>query len=323
MNDVIKNLQKNVLRNVYFYLVAFFLVFISVNALLVFKLNLLSLPIIFSLIVMFMGQVFIFTPFSCAYPLYVFSFLSTIAISMLIWMARHTPYEIVYLTSYGIVVALMIASSFIVHWLTRKKIVIIPMVPMFSVFFFGLSIVLSSSQTVSSTTFDGLFLLTLVLFTITSTLGLNIAYRTMVLKRDVGIGDRNKYLRKTKDDLIEYADDDAHADIDLLIYYFSSSLDSFVYGDFDRSFMDAYKIVFDSRGTAFKTIYTLPENKERRKHFTNIRNNLSHARITEKKKEKNKDIQKLKELRKELFSETLDLLKIIRYEFIDAVLKKE
>jgi hypothetical protein len=151
----------------------------------------------------------------------------------------------------------------------------------------------------------------------------------MVLNRELKIRDRNEYLRKNKDDLLEkYTSADAEADIDLLMYYLSSSLDSFVYGDFDRSFMDAYKIIFDSRGTAFKTIYTLPENKDRRKHFTDIRDILSHACITEKKKgeketEEKKYIQKLKELKKGLFRETLELLKIVRFEFVEAALKKK
>jgi hypothetical protein len=283
----------------------------------------------FSVIVMFMGQVFLFTPFSVSYFFYIFSCFSVIAISMLFWIAQHTPYEAIYVTIYGIAVGFLVAIPFVVHWLTRKRIGTIPMVPMFSVFFFGLLIVLSTSQTASNTTFDTLFLLTIVLFIITSIFGLNITFRTMVLNRELGISDRNKYLRKTKDDLLEkYTNADTEADVDLLIYYLSSSLDSFVYGDFDRSFMDAYKIAFDSNGKAFKTIYILPENKERSDDFADIRHNLSHARITEKKKgkketEEKKDLQKLKELKKGLFRKTLDLLKIVRYEFIEVALKKE
>jgi hypothetical protein len=150
----------------------------------------------------------------------------------------------------------------------------------------------------------------------------------MVLNRKLGIRDRNNYLRKTKDDLFEKNTNvDARADIDLLMYYLSSSLDSFVDGDFERRFMDAFKII-DEKGTAFKTIYTLPISEDQWKRFKNIRNNLLHARITEDKKEEKENekkeyLRKLKELKKGLFRDTLDLLKMVRFEFIDVALKKD
>jgi len=228
--------------------------------------------------------------------------------------------------TYFVVVTALIAIPLAIHWLTKKRIEIIPVIPIFSIFFFGLLIALSNAKTMSSTSYDSLFLLTIVLFSLTSIFGLNITYRTMMLNRELKISDRNQYLRKTKDDLMKkYTNTDAHADIDLLIYYLSSSLDSFVNGNFERSYMDAFKII-DNQGKAFRTIYTLPMNEEQWKHLGDIRNNLSHAHITEGKKEgkeKKEDLQKLKELKKGLFRETLDILKIVRFQFIDTALKSK
>jgi hypothetical protein len=154
---------------------------------------------------------------------------------------------------------------------------------------------------------------------------MNLTFRTLTVNKKLGVRDRNRYLRKTKDDLKKKAEKDVHADIDLLIYYLSSSLDSFIDGDFERSFMDAYKIAFDNRRKAFKTIYVLPEDKEREKHFSEIRNLLSHAHLEKRKKseedDETEDLQKLKDLKKKLFRETLELLKIVKDEFIDVALK--
>lgn len=285
-----------------------------------------SFLVMLSVIFMFIGQVLLLAPFGFSYPFYAFSFTEAIFISVLIWFSSHMPFSELTLLIYFVVVAILIAVPLLIHWLTKKRIETIPMIPTFSIFFFGLLIVLSNAKTVSSTSYDSLFLLTIVLFILTSIFGLNIAYRTMILNRELKISDRNQYLRKTKDDLLKkYTNTDTHADIDLLIYYFSSSLDSFIYGDFDTSYMDAFKII-DNQGTAFKTIYTLPMNEEQWKHLKGIRNNLSHARITEDKKEETEEreeLQKLKELKKGLFRETLDILKIVRFQFIDIALKNK
>lgn len=286
-----------------------------------------SLLVMLSVIVMFIGQVLLLTPFGFSYPFYAFSFTEAVFISVLIWFSSHMPFsELTVLIYFVVVVAALTVVPLLIHWLTKKRIETIPMIPTFSIFFFGLLIALSNAKTVSSTSYDSLFLLTIVLFILTSIFGLNIAYRTMILNRELKISDRNQYLRKTKDDLLKkYTNTYAHADIDLLIYYFSSSLDSFIYGDFDTSYMDAFKII-DNQGTAFKTIYTLPMNEEQWKHLKGIRNNLSHARITEDKKEETEEkeeLQKLKELKKGLFLETLDILKIVRFQFIDIALKNK
>jgi len=324
--DTIEHLKNHILRNIYPYFLVFILVFTLVNILLIFRFNLLFISIMFSFVMMFLGQMLLLTPFSASYPFYVFSCFSVTTISVLYWIARLLPYSDVSLVIYVAIVILLVAVPLGVHLFTRKRIGTGHMVPAFSIFFFGLLLTFGISQPIESSTQNSLFVLTIILFIITSILGLNLSFRTMILNRKLGIRDRNNYLRKTKDDLLKkYTDENVHADIDLLIYYLSSSVDSFVDGDFERSFMDSYKIAFDNQRKAFKTIYILPENKEREKHFSEIRNLLSHAHLSNKNKteeeEEKKALQKLKELKKGLFSETLDLLKIVRYEFIEMALK--
>jgi len=320
-----KRLTNSLLRIVYPIFIIFILIFISVNALLGFSFNLLSISNMVTIIAMFMGQVLLLTPFSIAYPFYFFSCFCGTTISMLFWLARITPSIPVYLVSLSI----LIVVPLVVHLYTRTRIQTIPMLRMFSIFFFALLIIFGVSQTPTISNFDALFQVTIVLFVLISIFGLNLTFRTMVLNKELKIRDGNNYLRKAKEDLLEkFTSDDAHAEIDLLMYYLSSSIDSFIDGDFERSFMDAYKIAFDNKRKAFKTIYVLPEAKEQNGRFAEIRDNLSHAHVRERKKgkeepEKKEYLKKLKEVKKKLFRDTLDLLKIIRYDFIDAALKEE
>jgi hypothetical protein len=325
--NLVGRLKRHALRNFYLYFMAFILVFVSVNFVLIFRFNLLFIAVMFSFFMMFMGQILPLTPYSASYAFYVFSCFSVTSISVLYWIARHAPYSDIYLVAYVGIVAVLVGIPLAIHFLTRKRMGTIPMVPVFSIFFFALLITFGISQPIESGTQDMLFGLTIVLFALVSIFGLNITFRNMVLNRKLGIMDKNRYLRKTKEALLDkYTNADTHADIDLLMYYLSSSFDSFVEGDFERSYMDAYKIVFDLNGKAFKEIYVLPENKERQKHFTDIRHLLSHAHISQKKKEKEKDekaLQKLKELKKGIFKENLDLLKTVKDEFIEMALKAE
>jgi hypothetical protein len=153
------------------------------------------------------------------------------------------------------------------------------------------------------------------------------SFRTVMLNRKLKIRTKNSYLRKTKENLLEkYTTADAHDDIGLVMYYLSSSIESFIDGDFERSFMDAFKII-DEKGTAFKNICSCSLADDKWDYYSDIRNNLSHARIKEKKEkkkaEKKEQLKKLKEIKKRLFQDTLDLLGIVNDEFIDVALKKE
>jgi hypothetical protein len=321
--DVLEHFKRMLLRNTYTLLVVAFLIVMLSYSLTRISINSpLSYVLVFAVVITLLGQVLLLGPFGFSHPFYVFSFVEANFISLLIWLPNHISNSELGVPIYFGVAALLIAIPFAIHWVTKKKNGIFSLIPIFSIFLFGLLIILSNAQNVSITSFDMLFLLTVVLFALTSVLGMNMTYRTLMLNRELKIRDRNHYLRKTKEDLLgKYKAPDAEPDIDLLLYYLSSSLESFVYGDLDRSFMDAFKII-DNKGTAFKTIYTLQLDEKQWKHLKDIRDRLSHARIRQNKKEEEKEmLQTLKELRKTLFQETLEVLKIVQFKFIGVALE--
>jgi regulator of replication initiation timing len=326
---VFTRLRKNLLSNVNVYFVLFSIAFIVVNVLLIFRFNLLFISIAVTVCMMLIGQMLLTTTLSITYVFYMFSCFSVQAISLLYWIARHVPNTDVYLAVYGLVAASLVAIPLVVHLFTRKRLEDFPMVPTFSIFFVGLLLTLGLSQTIEGSASDTFFGLTMLLFSITSIIGLNMSWRTLILYRELGISDRAKFMRNIKDEFLKRtSNEDTRNDVDLLMYYLRLSLDSFVEGNFDDSFMNAYKIAFDLNGKAFKAIYVLPENKDRQKRFSEIRHRLSHARISEKKtketkEEKKKDLQKLKDAQKRLFQDNLDILRIVKSEFIEAALKKE
>jgi len=313
-------LKKALLRNFHFYLIVALFIYITLSFLTWASLDPWFITLMVVIIIMFMGQVFVITPFSLAYRFYLVSCQVSIAYSMLIWISHHPPFIDIYV----IIVGALVLIIYFFHTWTREWLRTFPMTQVFSIFFFGLLIVLSDPKATPTTSYDMLFGLTIALFTLVAILGLNMAYRTMTLNKELKISDRIEYVRICKEKLVRKYED-AEADIDLLMYYFSSSLDYFIEGDFEKSFMEAYKIVFDSRGTAFKTIYTLPNVEERGKGVTEIRNILSHAHVKSKPKEEKEseveELQKLKKVKKKLFDETLSLLKTVRFEFIEPALK--
>jgi hypothetical protein len=326
---ILNRLKEHALRNVYLYIVIFFLVIILTDILLVGNFSLSLISIIPSVIVILLGQILIFTTFSVAYFFYVGSFFSVLSFTLLYWMARHFPNDPLFYVFYLTAVSVIFIVPFAVHWYTKKRARIVPLIPLFSIAFFCFVFLFGVSGSIEASTVDKLFNVAMLLFIITSIFGFNSAWRTMILHRNLGISDRNKYLRKLEDDLLKkYDSEEEQVKVNMLIYYLSASLDSFVEGDFERSFMDGYKIAFDLNGKAFEMIYVLPTNDERQKHFSETRNLLSHARVSsrkkgiEKTKEEKYDFEKLKNLQKNLFGETLDLLKIVKKEFIEGALKK-
>jgi hypothetical protein len=198
-----------------------------------------------------------------------------------------------------------------------------PLIPIYSIFFFGLLIVLSASgsNSISSQNIGSFFNVTMLLFVITSIFGLNLTFRISELNYALKISNRSRYLEKIKKELkTKFTDKDTQADIDLLTYYLSSAIDSFILGDFDRSFTDAFKII-DEQGSVFQRINKPNIDKSEYQKLTGIRNNLSHAKIKDKNKDEPEQVKALKNLEKGLFKETLNILKIVKFELIEKALE--
>ncbi len=269
---------------------------------------------------MFVGQALLLTDFSLAYFFYGISFVIAIALSVLFWMASNSNFSN---GPYLVIVGLLVGVPFAIHWETRKRAGAVPLIPIYSIFFLGLLIILSTSGIVSTslvkTSLSAIFNVAIIIFVITSIFGLNISWRTLVLNKALKISNRKRYLEIIKEELKKrYTSKEALKDIDLLTYYLSSSLDAFVNGDFDRSYIDAFKVI-DDYGKAFKRIYPIGVGESELGRLSNIRNNLSHAKI--KGTENMEQTQALKEVKKDLFKDTLGLLKLIKFEFIEKALE--
>ena len=108
---------------------------------------------------------------------------------------------------------------------------------------------------------------------------------------------------------------DLETDVDLIIYYFNSSLERFIEGDFRSSFMDSYKIVFDNEGSPFAKIFVLPNLKEKLKSYSEIRAILVHA------KGRGANLQKIMKTQKKLIERNLELLKIVKFEYLEGIIE--
>ena len=79
--------------------------------------------------------------------------------------------------------------------------------------------------------------------------------------------------------------------------------------------MDSYKIVFDTEGKAFSRIHTLSNMEGRRKEYSKTRAILAHA------KGRGVTLPEIRKTHRELLDQTLDLLEIVKFEFIDSRLQ--
>jgi hypothetical protein len=85
-----------------------------------------------------------------------------------------------------------------------------------------------------------MFVITLFLFIYVIVQSLNAAYRTKVLNNELKIASIEICTQDFRTQLLSKFGNYS-SDAESLIYYFSSSLERFVEGDFANSFIDAYK----------------------------------------------------------------------------------
>jgi len=318
----LSGLRKYFVRNAYFYLIVFFAVFAVIDLLsTMHPVNWIVLVYLMIFIVMFVGQLFLATPFGhlISYYFYLVSIVVGMGIALFLWFSQNSHNFPIYV----VVWALLTTAFAISHFLTSKKAGIPPFTGVFSFFLFVLLFVFSIPKNFSPSAYDLLFFLTLALFIINGIFCSNQLFRATVLKKELGFSNRESFVDKTKDELLGKPNV-LESDVDLLVYYLKSSLDAFVQGDLERSFMDAFKIAFDNQGKPFEGIYRLPEDVGRQQHYADIRDCLSHAKHTPKDKDEQQKerLKRIKEVKKNLYKETLKLLRVVKIEFIDAAIKK-
>ena len=266
--------------------------------------NWISITIWIWSILMIAGQFAVFLPISWAYYVYLVSFILSLAFVNLIWLLLRFPslFGIIYPISTFLFVILI----FFVHHKTKETISSRVELVVFSVFSFGLIIALSNWSAVPQLTSDFLYFGALFLFAVVSIFNLNTTYRTSLLNAELHVRDRISMFRDYKQKLQKK---DKPSDVHLILYYFKSTIDQFVQGDFENSFMNAYKIVFDR---AFDKLHKIQDVKVRRKPFKDVRNALAHAKVV-------KDVKKLREMKKQLCTTDIEILKIVKFEFMDVL----
>jgi hypothetical protein len=108
-------------------------------------------------------------------------------------------------------------------------------------------------------------------------------------------------------------------DVALILYYFGSATRNFVQGDFESCYMDGYKIVFDK---AFDKIHKISNLETRRLSFKEFRVALAHAKAMEDVEEVEHlsgKVEKIQGIKKRLFAKSIEMLKIIKFEFLDML----
>jgi hypothetical protein len=93
-----------------------------------------------------------------------------------------------------------------------------------------------------------------------------------------------------------------------MMYYYDNSLHNFIVGNYEASFMDAYKIAFDNEGRAFKKIMVFPTTEQSAK-YSEIRAKLVHA------KGRNARLDDINKIKKVLFQETVNILSFLKLHF--------
>ena len=140
----------------------------------------------------------------------------------------------------------------------------------------------------------------------------NMTYRVKVLNQDWEISNRIKLLEKYDEQLkkisTNYAEDEREK-IKSIQFFLEHSVNDFISGDFETSYLNSFKILFDQRGGnyVYRNIYQIERFYDLRGNFATIRNNLVHSR----------DSETLKQTRKSLFKNSLELLHIVKWDFMD------
>lgn len=261
-------------------------------------------------VIMLSGQISTISNYSFAYFLYYASCVISFVLALYLWMSARFPfYDIYFLVLLSVLVVIHVS-----HLVTRKRLETLPAFSIFSIFLFGLLIAFSTGTMAQQTT-DWLFWLTVTLFMFVVVQCLNAAYRVRILNKSLQMSSIEEYCMNCESRLHEKFKTET-ADTDLLLYYLRSSLRRFTEGDFEGSFIDAYKIVFDEDGRAFEKLYVLPNAKELVQPYSRTRAVLAHA------KGRDAILSDVKKTKRRLFEDTINILTILKRDFIEGALSR-
>ena len=154
----------------------------------------------------------------------------------------------------------------------------------------------------------------IALYVAFSVLGLNVTYRTKLLNEKLGTKDFTSKLRHLEAALLK-----RHPQKTDTIAFFSfvlrSAIDDFAYGDYDRAFLDSYRIIHDKIIQNPKKIVEKKVDEKTRDEYRRIRVFLVHGFLKEKESglEVPIGVEDVVWARKVLFQKTLDLIELAFY----------
>ena len=172
-----------------------------------------------------------------------------------------------------------------------------------SIIFLALAMVVLNPSIASTTIQNELFYFTAALFgyIASSMLYVNSNFRRYELNKRVGTTNLNKLLSE-KWGKIEKKFPTNQKDVDALQYYFRDSYNSFLEGNFEKSFISGYKVIREE--TVVDPRKIVDDKREGKPSFSEIRTTLVHSR----RGDSHVEIEKINKALKNLSHDCLDLL---------------
>lgn len=269
-------------------------------------------------------------PSNIAYYAYIPASFFGLEISIIFWLSRYGMLELpILLGSFFIVSCVLVLAHYwtkqglVVHrkylygglGLDLKRITRVGMTLIAS-FFLVINMTFSNPEFMDIPSWSLLIVVSsLTFFYISfSILSLNVVYRTKLLNEKLGTGDFNSKLRQLEAALLEKYPKKPNT-IEFFSFVLRSAIDDFVYGDYERSFLDGYRIIHDRIVQDPKAIVEKKVNEKTLDEYRRIRVYLVHGFLNEKKSRLKVPIrvEDVVWARKVLFQKTLDLIHLAFY----------
>ena len=154
----------------------------------------------------------------------------------------------------------------------------------------------------------------IILYVAFSVLGLNVTYRAKLLNEKLGTTDFTSKLRNLEAAILKRHPKKPDK-TEFFSFVLRSAVDDFTYGDYERSFLDSYRIIHDKIIRDPKAIMKKNIDEKTLDEYRRIRVFLIHGFLKEKKSRLEVPIQveDVVWARKVLFQKTLDLIELAYY----------
>ena len=183
-------------------------------------------------------------------------------------------------------------------------------------FFLVMSMIFSSPEFMEIPSLSLLIVVSslIALYMVFSILGLNVTYRTKLLNKKLGTKDFTSKLGHLEAALLKRHPQKPDT-IEFFSFVLRSAVDDFTYGDYERSFLESYRIIHDKIIQDPNVIVEKEVDEKTLDKYRQIRVFLVHGFLKEKKSrlEVSIQVEDVVWARKVLFQKTLDLIKLAYY----------